>query len=93
MPQMTYNEIVDYVFYYNILGSLIKVDKIGENDYPRKIYGYSRYGNLISVAFEVNEDEHFIYDENGKLIAHWQGDIAYDENDKLPKVLRLNRER
>ena len=53
--------------------------------------GYSRYGNLISVAFEVDENEHFVYDENGKLSAHWIGSEVYNNKNKIPKFLQLKR--
>ena len=66
-----YNKMEEYTFYYNILGNLIKLDKIVNIDYPIKTYSYSRYGNLVSVTFSVDIDEQFIYNENGKLLAHW----------------------
>ena len=71
---VTYFDNIEYTFYYNILGSLIKFDKTINDTYPVKTYGYSRYGNLISVTFSVDENEQFIYNETGKLIAHWIGD-------------------
>ena len=54
---ITYLETPQYNFYYNILGSLAKFDIIKNIDYPRKILGYSRYGNLVSVSFEADENE------------------------------------
>ena len=78
-------------FYYNILGNLIKVDITNGQNYPKKTYGYSRFGNLISIALEVSEIEQFVYDENGKLIAHWLENEALNKNNKSPKVLKLRR--
>ncbi len=80
-----YNEMEEYTFYYNVLGSLIKFDKIINSQYPIKTYSYSRYGNLISVSFSVDEDEQFIYSENGKLLAHWLGDKMIEK----PAILKL----
>ena len=88
---ITYFETPQYAFYYNILGSLIKFDIIKGSDYPRKVLGYSRYGNLISISFEVDKNEQFVYDENGKLIAHWVDDIALSKDNKNPKILKLRR--
>ncbi len=68
---ITYYNNPQMNFYYNILGSLIKFEIVQKGSYPRKTLGYSRYGNLLSVCFEVDEDEQFVYDEKGKLIAHW----------------------
>ena len=75
----------EYTFYYNILGNLIKIDKIINFTYPTKTYSYSRYGNLISVSFSVDEDEQFVYKENGKLLAHWYG----NEMVKKPAALKF----
>lgn len=88
---INYFETPKYNFYYNILGNLIKFDIIQGNSYPRKILGYSRYGNLISVSFEVNQNEQFVYDENGKLSAHWIENVALDKDNKTPKILKLRR--
>lgn len=88
---ISYFETPQYNFYYNILGSLIKFDIIKGSEYPRKVLGYSRYGNLISVSFEVNEDEQFVYDENGKLIAHWVDNVALNKDNKNPKMFKLKR--
>lgn len=68
---VNYYETSEYVYYYNILGNLVKFEIKKGDSYPKKSIGYSRSGKLISVAFEASEHEQFIYDENGKLIAHW----------------------
>lgn len=86
-----YEEEEKYTFYYNILGNLIKFDIIDSNTYPRKVLGYSRFGNLISASLEIDENEQFVYDENGKLIAHWLDDKVLNKNNKNPKILRLKR--
>lgn len=88
---ITYDKSVKYNFYYNILGNLIKFDIIESFDYPRKTLGYSKYGNLISVSFEINDNEQFVYDENGKLLARWVDDIVYTKRDKTPKVFKMQR--
>ena len=88
---INYFETPQYNFYYNILGNLIKFDIIKGDSYPRKILGYSRYGNLISVSFEVNKNEQFVYDENGKLIAHWVDNVVLNKDNKSPKMLKLKR--
>ncbi|MBQ8848323.1 MAG: hypothetical protein IJ003_05200 [Candidatus Gastranaerophilales bacterium] len=89
---VAYNDEQTIVPYYNALGSLIRFDVISNTDYPRKIYGYSRYGNLLSVALEISNEEQFVYNENGKLIAHWQNNEMKDKEGKIPKILKLTRE-
>ena len=86
---VVYDDTMQYVFYYNILGSLIKFDIINKQTYPRKTLGYSRFGNLISVSFEASENEQFVYDDNGKLIAHWIYDTVLDGDDRLPRFFKL----
>lgn len=88
---LTYENEPNYTFYYNILGNLIKFDIIQNEDYPRKILGYSQYGNLISAGLEIDENEQFIYDENGKLIAHWLDNEVLNKNNKIPKFIKLKR--
>lgn len=86
-----YDDMPNHAFYYNILGNLIKVDITKGENYPKKTFGYSKFGNLISVAFEVSEIEQFVYDENGKLIAHWLDDKLLNKDNKSPKILKLKR--
>lgn len=88
---VVYSDLSEYCFYYNVLGSLIKFDIINSQEYPRKVLGYSRYGNLISATLEADTDEQFVYDEDGKLIAHWVNNELKNKNNKSPKVLKLRR--
>lgn len=89
---ITYFDKIDATFYYNPMGNLIKFEISDINAlYPKKTYGYSQYGNLISVSFEVDEKEQYIYNKNGKLIAHWQDDKMQNKDDKIPKILQLKR--
>ena len=82
----------DRVYYYNVLGNLVKFDIIENKTYPRRTFGYSRYGNLVSVAFEVDGDEQFIYDKKGNLIAHWSGSNMVDEKTRFFKITRITKE-
>ena len=86
---VVYVEKPDSAFYYNVLGNLIKFDVVENKSYPRRTFGYSRYGNLISVAFEIDKNEQFIYDKNGKLIAHWTDEKMVDEKSKFFKITRM----
>ncbi len=89
---VTYFDKFDTTFYYNPMGSLIKFEITKDyKSYPKKTYGYSQYGNLISVSFEVDEKEQYVYNKNGKLIAHWQDDKMQNKDDKTPKLLQLKR--
>lgn len=86
-----YQNNLTYSFYYDIFGRLMKFDVINSDTYPRKTFAYSRFGNLISVIFEVNEDEQFVYNDNGKLIAHWIGNEMKNKDNSIPRFLKLKR--
>ena len=79
------------VFYYNIFGHLVKFDITDKTTYPRSVRGYSRYGNLINAVFDINGYEQFIYDEKGRLSAHWTDNEMKDKNNTLPRFLKLKR--
>lgn len=89
---IVYNEKPQYTFYYNPLGSLIRFDYTKDlNSYPTKTLGYSRYGNLVNVSFEVNENEQFVYDKNAKLISHWLDSDMKDSQKVFTKLLKVKR--
>lgn len=88
---VSYDDMPFTTFYYNILGKLIKFDIMQNQTYPIKTYGYSRYGNLISVGFDVDDREQFVYDENGKLKAHWIDDEALNKDNGSFKVFKIKR--
>ncbi len=88
---VTYKDEREVIYYYNIFGNLLRFDVVEyKNDYM-KTMGYSRFGNLINVSLSAEDDEQFVYDENGKLIAHWVGEKLVSE--KLFKLTRKGREK
>jgi len=86
---VSYEDVPLRVFYYNILGNLVKVDIIEKETFPRKTLGYSRRGRLLNAAFEVDGSEQFIYDSDGKLIAHWLGRELLDKKTGFFKITRM----
>ena len=87
-----YDEKKFWVFYYNILGNLIKVDiQENSNKFPTRTLSYTRFGNLAGVVFSVSEDEQFIYNKNAKLIAHWIGNDLYNKDNLNFKFLKIKR--
>lgn len=86
---VTYVTEDDTTYYYNIFGNLLRFDIVEHNENYMKTIGYSRYGNLINVSISADNDEQFVYDENGKLIAHWIGEKLVSE--KLFKITRRER--
>ena len=66
------------VRYYDSNGILTYVEKKSGTSYPYKTYKYNTSGKLVNMTLRVSKAETFIYDKNGKLIAHWLYDKAYD---------------
>lgn len=76
------------VYYYNIFGSLIKLEIVENKPYPKRTFAYSRYGNLLTVNFDIDGYEQFVYQENGKLIAHWVENNYEGKHSKIFKITR-----
>ena len=72
-----------YVYYYDADGFLINVDKKDGLNYPYNFYKYSTSGELINMGVRVSKGETYIYSPDEKLIAHWVGANAYNEQNKL----------
>lgn len=72
-----------HVWYYTNSGDLIYAEEKNQLDYPYKSYKYDTSGKLINMGLRVSKAETFIYTPKGKLIAHWKGQYAYDENGKV----------
>ncbi len=85
---VTYYDEPLRVYYYNIFGNLMKFEIIENGEYPKRTFAYSRYGNLLTVNFDVDGEEQFMYDENGKLIAHWVGDNYEGKHSKILQITR-----
>lgn len=76
---LMYNNNQYQVFYYSKNGELTHIEIKDSLNYPYKSYKYTLKGELISIALRVSKEETFIYNPNGKLIAHWLGKNAYNE--------------
>lgn len=59
--------------------------------YPQKALKYDRYGHLLSIEFNTGI-ESFVYDVDGKLIAHWKDKNGYtiEHNMKLKQNLKYS---
>ncbi|MDR1168573.1 MAG: hypothetical protein LBK53_06785 [Heliobacteriaceae bacterium] len=72
-----------YVWYYRHDGILLYIEKKDSADYPYKAYKYDVSGNLINMSMRVSQAETFIYNPDGKLIAHWINANGYNEQGKI----------
>ena len=71
------------VYYYDADGFLIYIDQKSSLNYPYNFYKYDTTGNLINMGVRVSKEETYIYSPDEKLIAHWVGNNAYDENNNV----------
>lgn len=78
-----YNEDKCHVWYYTNSGKLIYTEVKDGLNYPYKSYKFNTAGKLINMGLRVSKGETFIYSPNGKLIAHWLGQYAYDEKGNI----------
>lgn len=72
-----------YVYYYNPEGFLIYIDQKSSLEYPYNFYKYSAAGELVNMGLRVSKEETYIYSPSKKLIAHWVGNNAYDQNNNI----------
>lgn len=78
-----YNAIPLYVWYYSKDGTLIYMEKKDSTEYPYKTYKYTPSGLLMNMSLRVSKEEAFVFTPAGKLIAHWIGQNAYDEENNV----------
>ena len=78
-----YNRDKYHVWYYSSNGKLIYAEEKDGIDYPYKSYKYTTMGELVNMGLRVSKEETFIYSPNGRLIAHWLRENAYDEDGNI----------
>lgn len=78
-----YNAIPLYVWYYSKDGTLIYMEKKDSTEYPYKTYKYTPSGLLMNMSLRVSKEEALVFTPAGKLIAHWIGPNAYDEENNV----------
>ena len=68
-----------YSWYYNASGRLINFTQKTSEGFPCKTTKYKPDGSIANIGLKVSKTESFIYSVDGKLIAHWQGNLCFDE--------------
>lgn len=82
---IVYDDKPEYAYYYTTSGYLaaVDVDKHFGDDYPYRVGKYNPVtGNLVSIGLYVSDEEQYAYTKNGKLKAHWIGNIGYNSKGK-----------
>lgn len=78
-----YNDKPKEVFYYSIDGILTHTELKDGLVYPYKTIKYSTNGERVNRTLRLSEGETFIFNDSGKLLAHWVGRNCYDENNNI----------
>lgn len=78
-----YKDNPTYVWYYNPSGVLTHSEVKTGLEYPCKTFKYTPDNRLVNMSLRVSKQETFIYNPNGKLIAHWLYNNCYDENNNI----------
>ncbi len=68
-----------HVYYYDENGLLNYIEEKQGLNYPYKTYKYNKTKKLVNMSMRVSKSETYIYSNDGKLLAHWIKDKAYDE--------------
>lgn len=76
-------------FYYSPTGKLLKYEiNTFKGSYPYKTIAYDTKGNLININLVVSDKEAYIFNKDKKLIAHWIGNICYNEKGEVDLTKR-----
>ncbi len=68
-----------HVRYYSENGELTHIETKDKIEYPYNFYKHDVAGNLVNKGLRISKGESFIFNPNGKLLAHWVKGNAYDE--------------
>ena len=85
---VTYYNEPSRTYYYNIFGRLMKFEVMEGGRYPTRTFAYSNFGNLLTVNFDIDGNEQFMYDEKGNLVAHWVDNNYEGKHSKILKITR-----
>lgn len=80
-----------YIWYYNSNGILSHIEKQLSLEYPYKTYKYNTRGKLINMTLRVSENETFIFNPDGKLIAHWLNNNCFDSNGNIIMTRQIEK--
>lgn len=72
-----------YTWYYSSDGRLINFTQKNSFGYPCKFTKYKPDGSITNTGVRISEKESYIYNSQGKLIAHWVNENCYDEYNNI----------
>ena len=72
-----------YSWVYSSNGRLVNFTQKESLDYPCKFTKYKPDGSVANKGYKVSENESFIFNNQGKLIAHWDGNLCFDNSGNI----------
>ena len=72
-----------YSWYYSNNGRLINFMQKDSEEYPSKFVKFKPDGSVANRGIKVTERESFIFNPEGRLIAHWLGSLCYDAQNNI----------
>ena len=86
---VNYNNDPEHVWYYDRGGVLINAEVRTSTTPPYRTYKYDPDGTLVNMTMRVSEDETYIFNPYGQLIAHWIGEKCYDESNNVVMTRKI----
>ena len=83
---VAYNDDPLYSWYYTYDGRLINFTQKFSKTYPSKTVKYNTRGEVLNVGIKISENESYIFNKTGLMIAHWKGNLCFDANDNIIMV-------
>lgn len=80
---VSYNDDPLYSWYYSNNGRLINFMQKDSEEYPAKFVRFKPDGSVTNRGIKVSENESFVFSPEGKLIAHWIGNLCYDSSNNV----------
>lgn len=78
-----YLDDAQYSWFYSPQGRLTSFTHKETLTYPSKVVRYKPDGTISNLGLKISDNESYIYSTNGKLLAHWVGNLCYDENNNI----------
>ena len=69
----------EFAWFYDFGGRLTSFTQKDSLIYPCRTTRYKPDGSVANVGLKISDRESFIYNTDGKLIAHWLGEVCFDE--------------
>lgn len=78
-----------FSWYYSSNGKLISFIQKDTENYPSRFTKFKPDGTVSNTGYRISQNESYIYNKEGKLLAHWIGNNCYDENNNIVMTRKI----